>query len=215
MARRSIRFRLTVWYAAILTAGLGLFAGALWVSMRARLRAEIDRDLESRAAQFERYFRSEAADTSPGHLRGELEEFCQALPAASYITLVSDRGYKFHFPATGPTPAERYRKLQHKFTLDGEMFNLESGYSVAEMRHTLDLLRLLLLSLLPAVIAVACAGGWWLSGRALKPVQRITGASRAPRARARILSRLPAGGRRGSPAHDAVSGGSLKPRPRQ
>ncbi len=44
--------------------------------------------------------------------------------------------------------------------------------------HTLDLLRLLLLSLVPLVVAVACTGGAWLSRRALKPVDEITSAAR-------------------------------------
>ena len=45
------------------------------------------------------------------------------------------------------------------------------------MRHTLDLLRLLLFSLIPVVIGIACVGGAWLSGRALKPVKDITAAA--------------------------------------
>ena len=36
---------------------------------------------------------------------------------------------------------------------------------------------LLLLSLIPVVIAIACIGGAWLSGRALKPVHDITAAA--------------------------------------
>ena len=35
----------------------------------------------------------------------------------------------------------------------------------------------LLLSLIPVVIAIACLGGAWLSGRALKPVSDITAAA--------------------------------------
>ena len=46
------------------------------------------------------------------------------------------------------------------------------------MRHTLELLRILLWSFLPGVIAIACLGGAWLSGRALKPVRDITEAAR-------------------------------------
>jgi heavy metal sensor kinase len=44
--------------------------------------------------------------------------------------------------------------------------------------HALDLLRFLLWSLLPVVIAIACIGGAWLSGRALKPVRDIAAAAR-------------------------------------
>ena len=43
MRHRSIRFRLTLWYAVILSAGLGLFGGLTWFALRNRLMAEIDR----------------------------------------------------------------------------------------------------------------------------------------------------------------------------
>ena len=56
MPRGSIRFRMTVWYATVLTAGLGLFGGLIWLSLRSRLIGEVDRDLEGRAGRFEQSF---------------------------------------------------------------------------------------------------------------------------------------------------------------
>ena len=54
---------------------------------------------------------------------------------------------------------------------------LEAGAPVGEAQHTLDLLRLLLASLIPGVILIACAGGVWLSHRALQPVTEATEAA--------------------------------------
>ena len=51
MHRRSLRFRLTVWYALVLAAGLGLFSALIWLSLRQRLKDEIDQDLAARAGQ--------------------------------------------------------------------------------------------------------------------------------------------------------------------
>src|SRR5579863_5117661 len=95
---RSIRFRLTVWYAAILTAGLGLFGGLTWLSLRHQLIGEIDRDLQGRASRFEQYFRNESAEASGIPLSDELEEFCQALPPASYVHLHGANGFTFLWP---------------------------------------------------------------------------------------------------------------------
>jgi heavy metal sensor kinase len=164
---RSIRFRLTAWYAAILTAGLALFGGLIWLSLRHRLYEEIDEDLSGRASRFEQYFKAEAADP------GELNEFCQALPPHSYIDVHGTRGFRFRFA----TASADLRMLQRQFTVNGESFDLEVGTSIKGVKHTLDLLRLLLLSLSPLVIVMACAGGAWLSGRALKPVKGITAAA--------------------------------------
>jgi heavy metal sensor kinase len=163
----SIRFRLTAWYAAILTAGLALFGGLIWLTLRHRLLDEMDQDLAGRAARFEKYFRDEAANPD------ELNEFCQALPPGSYIDVHGSKGFSFRFAA----PSLDLRMVARRFEVGQEAFDLEMGESAAGVEHTLDLLRLLLLSMSPLVILMACAGGAWLSGRALKPVKDITAAA--------------------------------------
>lgn len=175
MRRRSIRFRLTVWYGVALTAGLAIFGGLIWLSLRSRLMGEIDRDIDGRASRFEKYFRGESMEAAGSQLKDELNEFCQALPPSSYISLRGDRGFAFHYPEK--TPAENFRVLQRQFSVNGEVFHLEVGAPVGEVIHTLQLLGWLLLSLLPVVIAIACLGGAWLSGRALKPVNDISAAA--------------------------------------
>jgi heavy metal sensor kinase len=164
-----MRFRLTAWYAVILTAGLALFGGLIWLSLRNRLLDEVDRDLAGRASRFEKYFRTESVETtSDKQLRDELDEFCQALPALSYLDL---QGKTFSFRYS--TASSDFRVLRRKF----DSFDLEVGTSIEGVEHTLNLLRLLLFSLSPIVVVIACAGGWWLSGRALKPVNDITEAA--------------------------------------
>jgi two-component system, OmpR family, heavy metal sensor histidine kinase CusS len=170
MRRRSIRVRLTVWYAAILSAALALFGGLIWLSMRHRLLAEIDAELAGRAARFENFFQAEAANGGYAQTVDELEEFCQALPPGSMLRLESAH-FSFQYPHS---PAPDMRTLQREFVFKDETFHLAAGAPVTDALHTLDLLRLLLWSLIPAVIAISSAGGWWLSGRALKPVQDIT-----------------------------------------
>jgi heavy metal sensor kinase len=164
-----MRFRLTAWYAVILTAGLALFGGLIWLLLRHRLLDEIDQDLAGRASRFEKYFRTESIETtSDRQLRDELNEFCQALPALSYLDL---QGKTFSFRYS--TASSDFRVLRRKF----DSFDLEVGTSIEGVQHTLNLLRLLLFSLSPIVVLIACAGGWWLSGRALKPVNDITEAA--------------------------------------
>lgn len=178
MHRRSIRFRLTVWYAAVLTAGLSLFGGLIWLSMRSHLIGEVDEDLQGRAARFEAYFRAESAEVHGDQLRDELEEFCQALPPGSFISLSGEKGFNFvYYPSGAKLNQHGWRQVHEQFTLDGEVFQLEVEASIRGVDHTLDLLGTLLLSLLPLVIAIACAGGAWLSGRALNPVHDVTAAA--------------------------------------
>ena len=181
MRSRSIGFRLTVWYAAVLTAGLGLFGALIWFSLRQRLTGEVDRELEGRASQFERFFRTEAAEAAgaDAQLKDELGEFCQALPSAGYLSVSGASGFVFRFPSEAPAATRDFRILRRQFTFDSEVFDLQIGAPMGSVVHTLDLLRLLLFSLIPVVIAIACVGGAWMSGRALKPIRDITAAAGA------------------------------------
>ena len=173
MVTRSIGFRLTAWYAVILTAGFVLFGASIWFSLRHRLIGEFDQDLRAGAARFEQFFRHESHWESPEHLPWELNEFCQGLPAGSSIQLRGPNGYSYHFAAQGP----HARTLHQRFELDGRPYDIEIRGSLASVEHTLDLLRLLLLCVSPLVILVACLGGAWLSRRALRPVTDLTAAA--------------------------------------
>ena len=175
MGKHSIRFRLTVWYAVVLTAGLGLFSVLVWLTLRQQLISDLDHDLDGRARRLERYFRHESAKAGVD-LEDELDEFCQALPETSYVHLSGGSGFRFQYPLN-PLPRVRSRMLNRQFTVNDELFDLELGTPMEDARHVLTRLRLLMLSLVPVVIAIACIGGAWLSRRALKPVQDVTAAA--------------------------------------
>ncbi|MDP8989846.1 MAG: ATP-binding protein [Acidobacteriota bacterium] len=176
MHRHSIRFRLTVWYAVVLTAGLALFGVLLWVSLRHQLLADIDDELDGRASRFESYFRKESAEHVP-HLRAELEEFCQALPPTSYVVLRGSDGFTFAYPENARTATATLRMQQRSFAMNGATFDLNVGAPATNVVYVLNQLRFLLWSLIPVVILIACLGGVWLSRRALRPVQDVTAAA--------------------------------------
>lgn len=178
MQTRSIRFRLTAWYAVVLAAALALFGGLIWLSLRQRMVGEVDEELQRGASRFEAYLRSESLEYSGRHLLGELAEFCQALPSSVRLELLGSKGFEFHYPLTGPPVRGMMRTTERSFRIGEEDFRLSLGTSSHEIDHTLELLGILLLTLIPAVILVACVGGAWLSRRALRPVDEITLAAR-------------------------------------
>jgi two-component system, OmpR family, heavy metal sensor histidine kinase CusS len=174
---RSIRFRLTLWYALALSAGLGLFAGAVWFSMRQTLTSEVDRDLAERSVSFEAFVRAEAAEFPASQLDEEMEEYCRALPASSYLELRTADGSTFF--RYGRVRRHDMRSLRRPISLLGKLYELEIGFSLQPIRHTLRLLGILLVGLIPVIVLIACAGGLWLSRRALKPVDEITSVARS------------------------------------
>jgi heavy metal sensor kinase len=178
MRDRSIRFRLTVWYAAVLTAGLAVFGGSIWWLMQHRLLSEMDEDLAGRASRFETYFQAESLEvSSDAQLRDELNEFCMALPFDSYIVVRGASGFRFRYPETPAATVTGLRMLDRRFVSGGEAFDMEVGAPAGSVEHTLSLLRTLLASLIPVMVLIACIGGAWLSGRALKPVRDLSAAA--------------------------------------
>jgi signal transduction histidine kinase len=174
--RRSIRVRLTVWYALVLAAGMCVFGGLSWAGLRYKLLADIERDQQGWSERFEKYFLAESEELSGRHLRGELVEFSQALPPGEYIRLRGEH-FTFQYPAADVPSGGHYQIVRRQFPAAGEMFDLEVGAPTNEVENTLRLLGILLLVLMPVVIGAACVGGAWLSGRALKPVEEATAAA--------------------------------------
>jgi two-component system heavy metal sensor histidine kinase CusS len=175
---RSIRFRLTAWYALALTAALVAFSGLIWVSLRQRLIGEMDEELADRAGQFERFVISEASEIPAVPLKDEMSEFCQALPPSSRLELRGSKGFEFHYPVA-PVRERAERNFTSTFAAGGETFQLDLASSLTTVDHTLDLLGYLLLGLVPVVVGIACVIGAWLSRRALRPVDEITEAARS------------------------------------
>jgi heavy metal sensor kinase len=190
---RSIRFRLTVWYALILTAALCAFSGLVWMMMQQRLLRDIRRGLDDEATRFEAFVQREAAEIPAVDMNDEIEEFCHALPSSSYLELRRSNAATFRYPASGGAGGARYEVLTRAIHIRNQAYTLEIGASRAEMRRAMELLRTLLFSLVPVVIAVSCLGGAWLSRRALTPVDEITSAARAIGIE-NLASRLPAPG---------------------
>ena len=177
---RSIRFRLTVWYALILSAALVIFSGLIWVMMEQRLERDIQRGLDDEASRFETFVQKMSKEVPATHLVDEIEEFCHALPSSSYLELRPlGAGTPFLYAARDRTPRSHYEVLKRSITMGTQPWMLEIGASRAEMHRALELLETLLFSLVPAVIVLSCLGGAWLSRRALKPVDGITAAARA------------------------------------
>jgi two-component system, OmpR family, heavy metal sensor histidine kinase CusS len=193
----SIRFRLTAWYALVLAAGLIVFAGLIWISLRHTLMHELDQELGNRAYGFELFLKNELAEVPAPPLKEEIEEFCRALPPLSYLQVRSLEGeFAFSYPLNSPMPAmgesssrprytnvlwhqHTYRALHREITTQNGPYAIQIGVSLDSIQHVLNLLQAIFAGLIPTVILVACLGSIWLSRKALRPVDAMTSAARA------------------------------------
>ncbi len=194
MNRTSIRWRLTLWYSLALTAGLGLFALATWLSMRHSLMSDLDLALMDRAQSVESFADAEIRDPKVA-LPEELDEYSHAFPQGTYVQVKNDVGAVVFtsnalFPWQTSTNAgristtvqwknDRYRLLLRTIQVSGRNWQVAISESVQPIQETLSRLRMLLITLIPAIIVIASLGGLWLSRRALKPVDEITAAARS------------------------------------
>ncbi len=194
MHRTSIRLRLTVWYSLALAAGLALFAVAIWVSMRHSLLRDVDSALSEQQSSLESFMAAELNDPAP-ELKEELAEYSHGLPQNTIMQVAADDGSltfasraSFPWPrAVGlKPPLQRvhwqhhvFRVLIRRISLHGREWTITFAGSLDRVEETLDRLRILLFTLFPLVIAIAAAGGNWLSRRALKPVGDITAAAQS------------------------------------
>lgn len=195
MTNLSIRLRLTAWYAVVLPLGLALFGFGVWFALHARLVAGLD----TRLAQRARGLRSalwEGETRDRAHMQRELSELASETPDGTLIELRDGSGgILVSSPSQRPLPAylTLERAARRTMQLGGTPFRvvlvrLESGGqtylvlvagSLQEVDDVMRDLRNLLFLMIPAVMAVACLGGYWLSLRALRPVDEITSVAKS------------------------------------
>jgi heavy metal sensor kinase len=185
----SIRFRLTLWYSTVLLAALVLFAVAMSVALEHQLMAGLD----TRLAQRVDGLRTVAVEGVTEHmtrqvLQEELVEFTQEVPEGTLTGLADPNGLLLPPPAviaeqvwsarpaysTVRWSARNYRVLATRFESGGTDYRVLVAASVSEVETVLQQFRVLLFWLAPAVLAASWLGGYWISRRALRPVDEIT-----------------------------------------
>ena len=188
--RRSIRFRLTAWYALLLAGALILFALSIGFSMWRGLVRDVDDTLAGRIQSVESFLTGELKE--PGVQVGEeLSEYAHAFPTTSLLLVKDEHGAAifestpaFPWPNSAPAGASArwrghdYQLLAAPIQPNGRHWRAAVAEQLDSVEHLQTRLWLLLAALSPFVIAIAAIGGSVLSRRALRPVDEITAAAR-------------------------------------
>jgi heavy metal sensor kinase len=204
MPSLSLRVRLTLWYGTALGLILIVFAFVLYGVMARGLKDQVDRSLEEAAAAAVRAL--EQRGVGPflpfDDLAAEfpelavLDKFFQIFSPAGKITIQSPNIGRRDIPLSR-TALEA--ALNGQATLESARFRGESpirlvsvpirrggalvnivqvGTSLQAVEESLRRLLVILLVTMPVALILALAGGWFLAGRALRPVDAITLAAR-------------------------------------
>ncbi len=206
---RSIRFRLAASYTAVLGLTFALIGVGVWIALEHSIRKTADRELRSRLADVRRY----VDGFSPNdllHIEEEFREESLLGQSAANIRIADANGkWLFRSPGTENWPLQPEirdwaargkprtiragRDLIRVLTARVRVGIVQIGLPIDEFEEVKDGFLWSIGLGSPLLLLLAWFGGYWMSGRALKPVDMISHA--AAQISAQMLSsRLPTSG---------------------
>jgi heavy metal sensor kinase len=191
-----IRWRLAAWYFCTLAAILTFVAIGSWLAMRRSLENALDRGLTYQLTGLRDYIAKSGA-TQPEDLPPRLapisglSDLFRVYDAAGRLICESTALTSRHVTLRAPRDADstvRYRSTASGFSLrlayqryriGQHTITLEVGDPVRKFETALQELTTDLWLSLPILLALGSLGGFWLSARALQPVDQLTKDARA------------------------------------
>ena len=194
MKRLSIRLRLTAWYMAILLASLSLFGIVAFVAMRKGIDKSVDENLGGQADGVAEVM-GRVLQQEPAELQDELREHQELREQADFLQVCDQDGrwiYRSrlmeHYDVSVPVKASYsaynimsadlpLRVLVREISAGGHKYRIQVAAPMDDFYDAIDQFKLMILLLSPLLLILASAGGYWLSRRALAPVDQITRAA--------------------------------------
>jgi heavy metal sensor kinase len=195
---RSLRFRITAWYAALLAGALLIFGVSVYLGLERYLYWNLQRTLTAESRTIGTQLLSQHPFKRANWLETEIEEayapetnshFIRVIQKGAGIVYVSGPPKDGSFdPTRVPLPnadQENSRKIRMEgthlliegnifTTPDGTRFIVESGAPYRQIDLVLHGLLLTFALYMPFIIFVAVGSGYWLMRRSLQPVDEIT-----------------------------------------
>ena len=199
MRRLSIGLRLTLWYLAIFAVAQVVFGASMWFILRHNLYDLVDDGLESQADDLRTFLEAQRKDASLAKLQEEVNETYAVEHSGDYLQIYAENGdliYRSAFlqahplalpaPEQAGAPVFRNRWVEHmpfrfllqKMSVNGHVYTVEMGTRSDDAVETLSLFRTSLLMFAPLLLLAAAGGGYWLSRRALAPVDSLVRSAR-------------------------------------
>jgi heavy metal sensor kinase len=190
----SIRLKLTAWYIAVLLASLILFGIIAFVGMRKGIEKSVDENLDGQASGVEEVI-GRVLQEEPARLPDDLREHQELREQADFLQVCDQNGrwiYRsrlmthYEVPVPGKASNSAYsmmsvdlplRVLVREMSAGGNTFRIQVAAPMDDFYDAIDQFKWMVLLLSPLLLILASAAGYWLSGRALAPVDKITRAA--------------------------------------
>ena len=199
MRRLSIGLRLTLWYLAIFAIAQIVFGAGMWLMLRHHLYELVENNLESQVEDLKHFLEAQKKNATIAKLQEEVSETYLLEHSGDYLEVRAENGeliYRSTFlqahSQTLVLSNDTYRRSFQDQLIDGRPFRFilqtleANGHVYAVMMgsptddavETLALFRSYLLMFAPLLFLVAAGGGYWLSRRALSPVDALVRTAR-------------------------------------
>ena len=195
MSSLSIRVRLTLWYAAVVATTVAVLGCGIYLAASWGVRRVADQELSSGISGIEAFLQHKLSMRQMGNLTEELREHAALLPRNRMFRATGSEGNLIYqpdgmavIPMLQPPDGEvmtreldlqgrSYRILSRYSHIGSYVFLLQVAVDQTEYNELLTGLAWLLFLITPLAGLLAAVSGYWMSGRVLRPIQAITGAT--------------------------------------
>jgi heavy metal sensor kinase len=203
----SLRVRLTAWYFGVVALSLLSISVVAVYGMNRSINGAVDNGLEDRATATRALMERKLRSSSVEDLVGELKEH-SGLSATGDLMQVADAQGSWLYRsrllvehvvplprATGPTTTtERFNGLtlrvrNERVLMNGQWFSIQVATPLHEFQEAIEHFQWLLIVAVPCLLVCATAGGYFMSRRALSPVEKVIDAAESIGAK-NLASRL-------------------------
>jgi heavy metal sensor kinase len=199
MRKLSIGVRLTLWYVAIFALGELVFGASMFLILRHNLYDLVDDGLESQIEDLRNFLGAQQKDASTVKLREEMAAIYDHEHAGDFLEVHDQSGeliYRSRFLQTHELvllqpnelnrplirtrriDGEHFRFAFEKLNVDGRVYTLEMGAPADDAFETLQLFRSYLLIFASLLLLVSAGVGYWMSRKALAPVDALVRTAR-------------------------------------
>ena len=199
MRRLSIGVRLTLWYVAIFALGELVFGAGMWFILRDNIYDLVDDSLENQTEDLKRFLEAQKHDASIAKLQEEVNETYGIEHSGDFLEVYIETGeliyrsdfLKAHQSILMPpnqirttqvrsrrADGHHFRFVFEKLSANDHLYTVAMGVPADDAVQTLHLFKSYLLMFAPLLLLVAAMVGYWMSRRALLPVDALVRAAR-------------------------------------